>query len=69
MNRPASDEVVAPIATEVADDDSTSPVAVAQKDDLNLDEEDTTVSDKKASESDTLARTRAELADLDDLDV
>lgn len=47
--------------------DDTSSVTNPQNDDL--DEDDTSVSDKDVRESDTIARTRKELADLDDLDI
>lgn len=46
---------------------SSSSVTTPQDDDL--DEDDTSVSDKDVRESDTVERTRRELADLDDLDV
>jgi uncharacterized protein len=50
-----------------SDDDDASSVTKLQNDDL--DEDDTSVSDKNVRESDTVARTRKELADLDDLDI
>ncbi len=52
----------------VSDEDaSSSSVTAPQNDDL--DDDDTSMSDKNVRESDTIARTRAELADLDDLDL
>lgn len=47
--------------------DDTSTVTAPQNDDL--DEDDTSTSAKSVRESDTIARTRQELADLDDLDI
>lgn len=55
------------VASGVSDDGASSSVTTPQNDDL--DDDDTSASDKNVHESDTLARTRAELADLDDLDV
>lgn len=46
-------------------DDST----VTRPQDDDLDEDDTSVSDKNVRESDTVARTRKELEELDDLDI
>lgn len=48
-------------------DDSSSSVTAPLDDDL--DEDDTSKSDKNVRESDTAAKTRRELADLDDLDI
>jgi predicted RNA-binding protein YlqC (UPF0109 family) len=48
-------------------DDNTSSVTTPQNE--GLDEVNTTVSENNVRESDTLARTRKELADLDDLDI
>jgi predicted RNA-binding protein YlqC (UPF0109 family) len=64
----------APAAT-LANDDTISPAtedeisSVTTPLDDDLDEDDTSVSDKEVKESDTLARARKELADLDDLDI
>jgi predicted RNA-binding protein YlqC (UPF0109 family) len=51
------------------DDDDTSTSSVTNPQDDDLDDADTSVSDKDVRESDTIARTRKELADLDDLDI
>ena len=75
VDRPEGERGPSPVpaaaATGVADDaattDEVSAVTNPQNDDL--DEDDTSVSDKNVRESDTLARTRQELADLDDLDI
>lgn len=61
----ASDDATSPVADDPASNDSS--VTNPQNDDL--DEDDTSVSDKDVRESDTIARTRKELADLDDLDI
>lgn len=50
-----------------AADDTSSSVTKPQDDDL--DDDDTSVSDKDVKESDVAAKTRRELADLDDLDI
>lgn len=61
-------EGAAPSATsDDANDDDTSSVTAPQNDDF--DEHDTTVRAHEVPESDTIARTRQELADLDDLDI
>jgi predicted RNA-binding protein YlqC (UPF0109 family) len=49
------------------DTDSTDSVTVPLNDDL--DDDDTNPSTKNVRESDTMAKTRRELADLDDLDI
>lgn len=61
----ATAAAAAPASDAVADD--TAAVTNPQNDDL--DEDDTSKSDKNVKESDTIARTRQELADLDDLDI
>jgi len=60
-----TDDSVAPAV--VPADDDVSSVTNPQNDDL--DEDDTSTSAKNVRESDTIARTRQELADLDDLDI
>jgi uncharacterized protein len=72
----ASDDSVAAddsnVATAAATDDTPAAPADASTSspqDDDLDEDDTSISDKNVRESDTLARTRQELADLDDLDI
>jgi len=52
---------------DASSDDNTATVTNPQNDDL--DDDDTSVSDKDVRESDVAARTRKELADLDDLDI
>jgi hypothetical protein len=64
VDRPESERGVSAASTRDDDTDSTS--ASATLDDA-LDEEATTT--KAPRESDTVARTRKELADLDDLDI
>jgi predicted RNA-binding protein YlqC (UPF0109 family) len=69
VDRPESERGIssgtaAPISD---DDDNTTSVTNPQNDDL--DEDDTSKSDHDVRESDTVARTRKELADLDDLDI
>jgi predicted RNA-binding protein YlqC (UPF0109 family) len=70
---PAAAAAVATGADDAADAadaviaDDTATVTNPQNDDL--DEDDTSVSDKDVKESDNIARTRQELADLDDLDI
>ena len=51
-------------ADELAGDDTSAPVTATTDDDLDEEDLDTT-----PKESDAIARTRAELADLDDLDI
>lgn len=46
-----------------------SGASVTTPQDDDLDDDDTSTSDKNVRESDTIERTRRELADLDDLDV
>jgi predicted RNA-binding protein YlqC (UPF0109 family) len=63
----SSSSSVATGVTDDASDDSAASVATTQADD-----DDTTVSlrdNKESRESDAIARTRKELADLDDLDI
>jgi predicted RNA-binding protein YlqC (UPF0109 family) len=67
VDRPEGERNISSAAPAAAADDSTSSVTTPQNDDL--DEDDTSVSDKNVRESDTIARTRQELADLDDLDI
>lgn len=72
VDRPESERgpSASPVATDdtsYTNDDTTPSVTVPQNDDL--DDADTNVSSKNVKESDTLARTRQELADLDDLDI
>jgi predicted RNA-binding protein YlqC (UPF0109 family) len=68
VDRPESERgVSAGSMASGSDDNGTSSVTNPQNDDL--DEDDTSVSDKDVRESDTIARTRKELADLDDLDI
>lgn len=57
------------VASGVSDEDASSSNNVTAPQNDDLDDDDTSVSDKNVRESDTIARTRAELADLDDLDV
>ncbi len=60
-------DAVAPSADDhAATSDDTSPVSAAATDDAVVADEDDA---SKAKESDAVARTRAELADLDDLDI
>lgn len=63
--RGASAPAAVPVDDVPADD--TAAVTTPLNDDL--DEDDTSVSDKDVRESDTVARTRKELEDLDDLDI
>jgi predicted RNA-binding protein YlqC (UPF0109 family) len=67
VDRPEGERNISSAAPAAAANDSTSSVTTPQNDDL--DEDDTSVSDKNVRESDTIARTRQELADLDDLDI
>ncbi|HSX05158.1 MAG TPA: KH domain-containing protein [Candidatus Saccharimonadales bacterium] len=72
VDRPEGERGVsrpAPAASSTDDDDtgSTTTASTAQDDDLDDQEEAT--GGKETSESDTVARTRKELADLDDLDI
>jgi predicted RNA-binding protein YlqC (UPF0109 family) len=67
VDRPEGERNISSAAPAAPTDDSTSSVTTPQNDDL--DEDDTSVSDKNVRESDTIARTRQELADLDDLDI
>ena len=75
VDRPEGERNVSAVpaddATVPADDtaDDTAAVANPQVDDLDLDDDDVSTSNKNARESDTVARTRQELADLDDLDI
>ena len=55
------------IADDSTSNDDSATVTNPQKDDL--DDDNASVSDKDVRESDTIARTRRELADLDDLDI
>lgn len=64
MGPTASDDTASLNDAAVADD-----VSVTRPQNDDLDEDDTSVSDKDVTESDTVARTRKELADLDDLDI
>jgi predicted RNA-binding protein YlqC (UPF0109 family) len=61
----AADDAV--VADDTTADDDTAAVTNPQDDDL--DEADTAEDSKAVPESDTIARTRKELADLDDLDI
>lgn len=69
VDRPESERGSSSSAPSAAasDDDDTSTVTKPQNDDL--DDDDTSVSDHDVKESDTIARTRKELAELDDLDI
>lgn len=71
VDRPEEERGVSQSAYAAASDgdDDTSTASVTKPMDDDLDEDDTSVSDKDVRESDTIARTRKELADLDDLDI
>ena len=62
----------APVATDTPTDSTTADddtAAVTAPQDDDLDEDDTSVNDAAEPESDVVAKTRKELADLDDLDI
>ena len=69
VDRPESERgVSASAAAPVASNDDTTAIVTNPQDD-DLDYDDTSKSDHDVRESDTIARTRKELADLDDLDI
>jgi len=69
VDRPEGERGMSATATDddTSDDDTGASVTTPLDDDL--DEDDTSVSAHDVPESDTIARTRKELADLDDLDI